>query len=405
MTTIIIGAGPYGMSIAAHFQAAGVDFRIFGKPMHSWHHHMPVGTLLKSEGLSCNIYDPANRFTFERFCTDRHLHCAIPGQPVPLAVMAAYGEAFQRQLVPRLDERDIVAVARDRRGFLLRLDDGEMIDAQRVIVATGLAGFRRMPLTLSLLPPEFASHSSEHHSLDHFAGRDVVVLGGGPSAIDLAVLLRRSGAAVRLVARRPTLAFDAPPEAAALPRRHGSLSGFGGLAHSTFSDAPRLFHALPETARLWLLERMKDRAAGWFNAEPALGIPMRLGYHLQHADWRSGRARLHFVDAAGDRQLVSAEHVIAATGYEADLRRLGFLGEDIRRRLVRCGEAPALSANFQSSIPGLYFVGLAAANSFGPVMQSMAGARFTARHLTRHLRRADRPWPLPRPSFGRMRPA
>ena len=49
---VIIGAGPYGLSVAAHLRAHGVAFRIFGAPLDSWRNHMPVGMMLKSDGFA-----------------------------------------------------------------------------------------------------------------------------------------------------------------------------------------------------------------------------------------------------------------------------------------------------------------------------------------------------------------
>jgi hypothetical protein len=43
--------------------------------------------------------------------------------------------------------------------------------------------------------------------------------------------------------------------------------------------------------------------------------------------------------------------------------------------------------NFESTAPGVYFTGLSAANSFGPMMRFAYGADFTARRIARHLRR------------------
>ena len=63
----IIGAGPYGLSIAAHLHARGVEFRIFGRPMHSWQTQMPAGMFLKSHGFASNLFDPQRRYTLERF--------------------------------------------------------------------------------------------------------------------------------------------------------------------------------------------------------------------------------------------------------------------------------------------------------------------------------------------------
>ena len=56
--TAIIGAGPYGLSLAAHLAAAGADFRIFGKPLTSWRDHMPKGMMLKSDGFASNLSAP-----------------------------------------------------------------------------------------------------------------------------------------------------------------------------------------------------------------------------------------------------------------------------------------------------------------------------------------------------------
>jgi flavin-dependent dehydrogenase len=48
------GAGPYGLSAAAHLIRAGVDVRVFGGPMESWAHHMSTGMLLRSRDTNRN---------------------------------------------------------------------------------------------------------------------------------------------------------------------------------------------------------------------------------------------------------------------------------------------------------------------------------------------------------------
>ena len=82
---------------------------------------------------------------------------------------------------------------------------------------------------------------------------------------------------------------------------------------------------------------------------------------------------------------MTTDHIIAATGYRPDLERLTFLDGRIRSGVASVGNTPVLSADFQSSVPGLYFVGLAAANSFGPMLRFAFGSDFTARHLSTHL--------------------
>ncbi len=80
----IIGAGPYGLSLAAHLRARGIDFRIFGTPLNSWRTQMPKGMFLKSEGFASNLYDPDGAFTLVRFCADKSLGYADYNHPVPL---------------------------------------------------------------------------------------------------------------------------------------------------------------------------------------------------------------------------------------------------------------------------------------------------------------------------------
>jgi FAD-dependent urate hydroxylase len=66
------------------------------------------------------------------------------------------------------------------------------------------------------------------------------------------------------------------------------------------------------------------------------------------------------------------------------LHRLTFLSQALHSELRSVECAPVLSADFQSSVPELYFVGLASAFTFGPVMRFVLGARYTARRLARH---------------------
>jgi hypothetical protein len=71
---------------------------------------------------------------------------------------------------------------------------------------------------------------------------------------------------------------------------------------------------------------------------------------------------------------------------------LPFLNDELRSKLLLDGTSPALSAHFESSVPGLYFVGLASAATFGPLTRFAHGAGFTARNLSAHLhRRQPRP--------------
>jgi thioredoxin reductase len=384
----IIGAGPYGLSIAAHFRRSGIPFRIFGRPMDIWREHMPKGMMLKSDGFASNIYDPDGDFTLKRFCDDRRIEYAELGVPIRLETFTAYGLAFRERMVPELEESLVVDVNRSPNGFLLGLDSGEIVTARRVVLAVGITHFGYVPDQLAHLPPGLLSHSSRHHDLTPFRGRSVVVIGGGASAIDLAALLHETKAKVELVARKISLKFHSKPQPGK-PRtfwhqvRHPQ-SGLGpGLRSRFFANAPMSFHYLPERVRLEAVERSLGPSGGWFTKEKVIGrVPLLLGHTPERAEIENGGGRLHLRAVDGTKREILTEHIIAATGYRVDLGRLTFLSAEIRSKLKAVNRAPVLSSTFESSIPGLYFVGVAAANSFGPVMRFAFGAGFAARRLT-----------------------
>ena len=384
----IIGAGPYGLSIATHLRMRGLDHRIVGSPMHFWLKQMPKGMLLKSEGFASTLYDPEERFTLRQFCEEQGIAYTDIGVPVTLETFSAYGLAFQKRLVPELENKTLMALERSSSGFLLRLDNEESFTARRVLLATGISHFRHIPAELEHLPPEFISHSSEHSDLGGFKGRDVTVIGGGASAIDLATLLHERGTIVRLITRGSSLVFHGKMK---WPRprwkriRH-PISGIGpGWRLLFFSDAPLIFHYLPERIRLQAVRRVLGPAGGWFMKDRFAGIPALLGSKLRRAEITNGRVRLIILTADGISRNLTTEHVIAATGFNVDVRRLSFLSEGIRSQLRSTEHVPVLSSHFESSIPGLYVVGPASANSFGPVMKFAFGAKFAAPHIARHL--------------------
>jgi thioredoxin reductase len=391
----IIGAGPYGLSIAAHLRARGVDFRIFGSPMHTWLNQMPKGMRLKSEGFASSLYDSDSAFTLAQYCKEKRIPYADRALPVPLETFASYGLAFQKRLVPELENKLVISLRRSPDGFAVFLGDGDVVAARRVVVAVGISHFGYVPPVLSTFPEEFVSHSSKHSSLDHFQRRQVAVVGAGASALDIAALLHQAGASVQLIARKPVIRFHDPPGQTVpslLQRMRLPRTGIGpGWKLLFYARAPLAFHRLPERLRLKIVRRTLGPAPGWFIKEQVVGVvPFNLGVDVTHAKVENGRVHIELTDSAGIRRTMAADHVIAATGYKVDLKRLAFLDPDILAGIQTVEQSPVLSTNFQSSVPGLYFVGASAANSFGPVLRFAYGAGFTARHLTRHLAKSFR---------------
>ncbi|HEX4301896.1 MAG TPA: NAD(P)-binding domain-containing protein [Rhizomicrobium sp.] len=388
----IVGAGPYGLSLAAHLKGAGISFRIFGKPMSTWRNHMPKGMCLKSEGFASNLSAPDRNSTLEAWCARNGVAYSAQKIPVQVDNFVAYADWFTKTYVPSLEALNVTNIERQADGYALTLEDGERLTARRVVMAVGITWFKKLPAELAHLPASAVSHSFDHQDCNRFEGRDVTVLGAGASAIDTAIALHEAGAKVRIVARRKVIPFHTAPdneEPSLLSQLRMPDTGIGPGWRSFFcTNAPLLFHKLPQKLRLDVTRRHLGPAPGWFTRDKVEGkIPAMLGQHLQSAATVDGRIALDIKDEDGRSRIVMTDHVVAATGYKPDLAALPFLDAGLRDAVEQIEGTPVLSDTFETSLPGLYFLGLAAANSFGPLLRFMVGAEFAAPRLCGHLHR------------------
>lgn len=381
----IVGAGPYGLSLAAHLAAAGVDFRIFGEPMRSWLHHMPRDMQLKSAGFASNLSDPAGSFTLRRFCAERGIPYADSTLPVSRRDFAAYGSAFQERLVPNVERKTVVSVERESGRFRLVFADGEVAAARAVVVATGVVDYAHVPDELAGLPPELLSHSSQHTELTAFRGRRVAVIGAGASAIEVSCLLHEAGSDVQLVTRQPVLRFlSHPAERRPLGQRmFKPMTGMGpGWRAFLYQNAPPAFRLLPLHTRKRIVSGFLPAEGGWFSKARLVGhVPLLLGRSLLGAQAEDGAAVLRLLEPDGTETRMRVAHVVAATGYRPDIGKVRFLSAPLRSTVKTVHGSPVLSPGFETSVPGLFFVGLPAVLSFGPMFRFVLGADFAARRL------------------------
>ncbi|SPF40189.1 Dimethylaniline monooxygenase (N-oxide forming) [Candidatus Sulfotelmatobacter kueseliae] len=386
----VVGAGPYGLAIAAHLRHLGLDFRIFGSPMRRWLTQMPTAMLLKSEGCASNLPDPEGRHTLPQFCREAGLPFADYGVPLSREIFARYALCFQQKLVPQVEDVLVDAVSRTGNGFEVRLNSGEKLRAAQVIIATGMDRMEQVPEQLRGLPSELCSHSAAHYDLSKFKGKEVIVLGRGQSGLETAALLREEGASVTLVVRASTIAWNRVPSTehrSFYQRLRRPRTQLGeGLQLWVYDNAPQLFHLLPLQVRLSRVKASLGPAGAWWLKDRVLGqMPILLGHQLRSAEERNGHIVLHLTDQNEQPKQLIADHVIAGTGYRFDFQKLPFLDEGLKSRIKHEAQKPELSSHFESSVPGLYFCGLASANSFGPVMRFLAGTGFTARRISTHI--------------------
>ncbi|MGH6955489.1 MAG: FAD-dependent oxidoreductase [Caulobacteraceae bacterium] len=379
----IVGAGPYALSLAAHLRAAGVDHRVFGRPMAPWREGMPPGMLLKSHPWSSDICDPAGNYTLERYCAETRVDYHPSLWTLPLETFIDYGERFQKRYAPDASDKILIDLRTAPGGFRATFDDGESVEARRVVLAVGVHPFRHVAPVLADLPPHILSHSGDHGPLDALDGRKVAVVGSGASAIDLATLLGERGAEVTMVARAGALRFlPAPTDGQTFAQRVvRPNSGIGsGWFLWTCANAPWLLHTLPAGLRRYIVENTLGPLGGpGMDARLRASARVVLGGDIRRAEISGRRARLRIRARDGAEQTLEVDRVVAATGYRIDVDRLDFLAPDLRDSVRTVKGAPLLSKTYETSAPGLYAIGPAAAASFGPVMRFVFGASHPAR--------------------------
>ncbi|MET7688842.1 NAD(P)-binding domain-containing protein [Streptomyces sp. NPDC005483] len=396
---LVVGAGPYGLSIASHAAAAGLNLRVLGRPMASWRDHMPGGMFLKSEPWASNLSDPERRWRLDAYCATQG-RTARHGEPIPVATFAAYGLWFAGNAVPQVDERMVSRVTARPVGFDVVTEDGEVLRARTVALAVGVMPFVEVPSALRGLHPALVSHSSHHSDLERYRGRDVTVVGGGQAALETAALLAEQGTRVRVVARADRLWWnDVPPpwrrpwwKSARAPH-----SGLGcGWRNWFYAEHPGLFHRLPEPTRARIAANALGPAGAWWVRDRVeSAVEVLLGHEVATARPVPGGVRLEAVSRSREPLSLETEHVIAATGFRATRDRMALLSDELRGSLATAADgSPAVGRVFESSHPGLFLAGLVTASAFGPAMRFVHGASFTAATLVRGVRHRLRATPI-----------
>lgn len=395
-SVVIVGAGPYGLSLAAHLRAKGVPFRIFGQPFQSWNGQMRTGMRLQSNGFALNLSTGAGPYTLGQFCRDTQRPYDDTQMPVAVEDFIAYGHEFARRYVPTLETDQVTSIRSVEEGFRVTIATGELIDARRVVIAPGVSLFQQIPADFRHLPAARVTDPSQHGDFKAFAGRDVTVLGRGASALNAAVLLDEAGARVTLITRGRKIRLQEQPSLEGRPLLQRLLrpcTPLGtGLRFLLASSAPGFLHALPPAIRSVLNSKLIE-PAGSAALKDRIGLfPVLRGcriHAIEKADGAGERLRLTLTDGNGRPTQHLTSHLMAGTGYRVDLDRLRFLSSELRD-LVRVDSAgaPVLTRTFESSVKGLYMIGPIAAPSFGPLLRFIAGTNFAAGRISLHLQRA-----------------
>jgi thioredoxin reductase len=384
----VVGAGPYGLAAAAHLWGQGLNVVVFGKPMQLWREHMPQGMCLRSFWWATNISDPMRRYGLEQFCQLTDLR---PVDPMARETVIDYGLWFYQQTIPNADQTYVRTIERQESRFTLTLEDERTITCGAVVMAPGLRYYVHRPVEYGHLPKALLSHTADHCSFEHFAGKSIVIIGGGQSALETAALAHESGAHVQLITRSPLVWIqDGPSFPEHRPLLARIRSPKAGIAPGWFNwqleHFPYLFQSLPRAARERLLRGRGSygpMGASWLKPRVIGQVDL---YELQRVEQiQDGDNGVEIT--LSNNKMLHADHVILGTGYRADVKRLPMLHASLLPQIKTYRDAPILSGTFESTVPGLYFIGYTSVLSCGPLYRFVVGTDAAARQVTRAVSR------------------
>ncbi|MFI5778767.1 flavin-containing monooxygenase [Nocardia sp. NPDC051570] len=213
---IIIGAGPGGLSVAWTLKEAGLNPLVLDREAiacSSWHSYYPSLRMNSWRRLS---HLPGMRLSAE--------YGPWPMRNDFLRYMREYAEKLDADI---RFETEVHRVDRDDGGgWVVRSSLGDL-RSRHVVMATGLHRREFVPDWPGLA--EFAGeflHARSYEVADPYVGKDVLVIGCGPTGIDIAIELARAGASrVRMSIRHMPLLFKLSPTTSLLSQatKHGNL--------------------------------------------------------------------------------------------------------------------------------------------------------------------------------------
>ncbi len=385
---LIIGAGPFGVSISAHLHGLGVDHLIVGRPMDTWRAHMPIGMYLKSEPYGSDMSSPQAEYDLAGYCRSHGTDGIERGTPLSLDTFLDYADWYVQKLVPNVSDVTVTEVKAADGGFRVAFADAEPVTARQVVIATGVLPHFHIPAELSGLPSELVSHTADHHRFDRFRGRHVAVVGSGQSALETAALLQEAGGDTQLVVRRPDHPVWHPKPLPLTPVRRIRLP-ITKLCEGwkcVLWNSPDVFRRLPQNIRITKAQTVLGPRGAWWLRNRIEGVVDVLSGHQVRGVESSGSGVRLLLDGP-KRSSIDVDHVIAGTGFRIDTARLAFLPDELRARIATLNGYPVLTRAGESTVPGLYFAGASAAASLGPSMRFIAGTHNATGQLARSVAR------------------
>ena len=384
--TAIVGAGPFGLSIAAHLSRI-LGIIMFGEPMRTWRTLMPPDMLLRSDWEHTNLSAPNGAGTLEAWARSGEGERV---EPLPLQHFLRYAEWFHRSFVPQSDPADVARVDLADGGVRVTTVSGDEVQARNAVLALGVTPFPRVPPVLGASGDPRIRIVLERTGYDDLAGKRVAVIGAGNNGVESALLAHRADAAsVELLVRSRVRWFtEREPHAPRGPVRQRlydlayPVVGFGPPPINRFAIHPDAFARLPHAMRLRINQRLlRPGAAPWLREHVEGVIPITEGVEVQRVESRPDDLVLTLSD--GTTREVDA--CIVACGFAFSRDGLTVLSPELRVRIAIQDGWPVLDRSFRTNVPQISLVGFPAEGRFGPLSRFVEGADFAAQRVAESL--------------------
>jgi FAD-dependent urate hydroxylase len=365
---LIIGAGPFGLALAAYAKDLGIDYLIAGKPMEFWKNNMPDGMYLRS--ASDWSLDPTDKASIMNYLTKQG---KTPADVEPLSrdFYLEYCQWFQEQNGIQPLPFYVTKLEKTNDHFVAVLENNDVIEAENVVVAIGMGYFKNQPSELTaILPKGRYSHTCDAVQLTAQKGKRVLILGGRQSAFEWAALLNDADAAeIHLVHRHESPKFTASDWSWVSPMVDGMVLN------------PAWFRNLPQeeqtaiTKRMWGEGRLKVEP--WLEErvmKPNTYIHEKAGL-VSCTELADGTLDIKLDN--GDTFVV--DEIILATGYKVDVNQIPFIKGGLLNDISARNGFPVLDEHFQTSVKGLYFTSMPAGQDFGPFFGFTISVRASAK--------------------------
>ena len=369
---LIIGAGPFGLGMAACAQHLGMDYLVVGKPMEFWKSNMPKGLVLRS---ACDWHlDPVGVHTIENYLQTRGL-TSTQVEPLSLEFYLGYAVWFQQRKRLNILPVHVERLSGLDHGFEAKLENGETLRANNVLLAIGFVYFKNVPPDLAdALPAGSFTHTCDLVDFAEFRGKRCLIIGGRQSAFEWTALLNEAGAAaVHVSHRHETPEFKPSDWSWVKPLVDRTEANPGWYRHLPPEERERL------NQRFWAEGRLKLEP--WLGArvhQPSVKIWPKTRVVSCHSS-STGEVEVA-LEAESREHRIAVDHIVLATGYRVDMAQVPFLAQgNLLESLATGNGSPVLDERFQSSVPGLFITSMPAAQDFGPFMAFTVGVGASAK--------------------------